>query len=140
VKFETEAEIDEFLAAFEACTIPAKEWTHQAHVAMAGAYVWSDPDSALSHVRLGILLLNRYHQTRNTLDSGYHETLTVFWVRVIKEFCQKRRELGRLSVINEMMEALPSGLFRNFYGFDVVKSRRARERWVEPDLQALPYD
>jgi len=38
------------------------------------------------------------------------------------------------------METLPAGLFKQFYGFDVVKSRRARERWVEPDLQVLPGD
>lgn len=138
MKFQTEEEIEDFLAAFEAGTIPKPEWTHQAHVAVAGAYVWRDPDSALPQVRLGILFLNRCHQTRNSADSGYHETLTVFWVSVVKAFCMSRRSAGRLTVINEMMETLPAGLFKQFYGFDVVKSRRARERWVEPDLHALP--
>jgi hypothetical protein len=140
MKFQTEREIDDFLAAFEAGTIPKQEWTHGAHVAVAGAYVWHDPDSALPQIRLGILFLNRCHQTCNSTDSGYHETLTVFWVSVVKAFCKRRRSEGRLAVINEMTEMLPAGLFRQFYGFDVVKSRRARERWVEPDLQALPSD
>ena len=140
MKFQTEEEIDDFLAAFEAGRIPKPEWTHQAHVAVAGAYVWRDPDSALPQVRLGILFLNRRHETRNSADSGYHETLTIFWVSVVKAFCMSRRSDGRLAVINEMMETLPAGLFKQFYGFDVVKSRRARERWVEPDLQVLPGD
>ena len=138
MKFRSEEEIDQFLAAFEAGTIPKEEWTHKAHVAMAGAYVWRDPGAALTQIRFGILLLNRHHDTRNTPDSGYHETLTVFWVSIVKAFCKNRQADGRLAVINEMLETLPAGLFRNFYGFDVVKSRRARERWVEPDLQALP--
>ena len=29
-------------------------------------------------------------------------------------------------------------LFREYYSFDVVKSREARAGWVEPDLKALP--
>lgn len=140
MKFQTEEEIDQFLAAFEAGTIPKAEWTHKAHVAVAGAYVWRDPDSALVQLRFGILLLNRCHQTRNTTDFGYHETLTVFWVSIVREFCKRRRTVGRLEVINEMMETLPAGLFKQFYGFDVIKSRRARERWVEPDIQVLPGD
>jgi hypothetical protein len=138
MKFQAEEDIDSFLAACEAGTIPKHEWTHQAHLAMAGAYVWSDPDSALARVRFGILFLNRCHQTRNSADSGYHETLTVFWVVVVKAFCKRRAADTRLRAINEMLATLPADLFRQFYGFDVVTSRRARERWVEPDLQALP--
>lgn len=140
MRFQSEEEIDQFLAAFEAGTISKVEWTHKAHLAVAGAYVWSDPDSALPQLRLGILLLNRCHQTRNSIDSGYHETLTVFWVSIVREFCKRRRTFGRLSVINELMETQPAGLFRQFYGFDVIQSRRARERWVEPDIQTLPGD
>jgi len=140
MRFETEAELDRLLAAFEAGTIQKPAWTHQAHVAVAGAYVWRDPDAALPQLRLGILLLNRRHGTPNSINSGYHETLTVFWVSVIREFCKSRRLDGRLAVINAMVDALPADLFKQFYGFDVVQSRQARERWVEPDLRVLPKD
>ena len=138
MKFQSDEEIDHFLAAFETGTIPKQEWTHKAHVAVAGAYVWTDPDGALPLLRYGILSLNRRHQTRNTIDSGYHETLTVFWVSIIRDFCKEKRSAGRLNAINEMLDRLPAGLFKEFYGFDVVKSQKARERWVAPDLQPLP--
>ncbi len=140
MRFQTEEEIDQLLSAFEAGTLPKAEWTHKAHLAIAGAYVWHNPDSALLQVRFGILLLNRYHHTHNSIDSGYHETLTVFWVSVVREFCKSRKTSKRLKVINEMIEALPAGMFKQFYGFDVVKSRKARERWVPPDIQGLPGD
>jgi hypothetical protein len=137
MRFDTEEQIDLFLAAFEAGTIPKEQWTHKAHLAVAGTYVWSDPDSALVNIRPGILFLNRCHNTPNTADSGYHETLTVFWVTVIRAFCKERRAGSRLDALNELMETYPTGYFRQFYGFDVVKSRKARERWVPPDLLPL---
>jgi hypothetical protein len=140
MKFNTEAEIDGFLTAFEAGTLPKNEWTHQAHLAIAGVYVWRDPELALPQLRFGILFLNRCHQTPNNATSGYHETLTVFWVAIVSAFCQNRKASGRLAAINAMMETLPAGLFKEFYGFDVLKSRRARARWMEPDLRPLPDD
>jgi hypothetical protein len=138
MRFQAEAEIDDFLVRFEAGTIPKSEWTHQAHLAAAAAYVWRDAEAALPLMRFGILFLNRCHGTPNTATSGYHETLTVFWIETVRAFCRTRAESTRLAVINEMLETLPAGLFRDFYGFDVVKSKEARERWIAPDKRALP--
>ena len=144
MKFQTEQEIDEFLESLEAGTIPKEAWTHQAHLAIAGVYVWreiADADgAALPRLRFGILSLNRRHGTRDTIESGYHETLTVFWVSIVRDFCSRNQSMSRLQAINEMMETLPSSLFKQFYSFDVVKSPLARERWVGPDLLALPGD
>jgi hypothetical protein len=35
----TEVEIDEFLAAFEACKLPKERWTHAGHLAAGASYV-----------------------------------------------------------------------------------------------------
>ena len=70
----------EFLAAFEACTIPRADWTHEAHVRMAWLYLSRLPfPSALQNARTGIARYNR--SLGNT--SGYHDTVTVAAVRVI---------------------------------------------------------
>ncbi len=134
---DTESEIDDFLNRFEAGVISKQEWTHRAHLAAAAAYVWRDPETALPQMRFGILFLNRCHGTLNSATSGYHETLTVFWVEIVRAFCRARNTSARLDVINEMVDALPATLFRDFYTFGVVKSREARERWVEPGLKKL---
>jgi hypothetical protein len=138
MRFNSETEIDDFLARFEAGTLPKAEWTHPAHLAVAGAYVWRDPDTALPQIRLGILLLNRHQGTVNSATSGYHETLTVFWVEMVRAFCRRHKTTPRLAVINEMLETLPAGLFREFYRFDIVQSKEARERWIAPDRRSLP--
>jgi hypothetical protein len=137
MRFNTEAEIDAFMARFEAGTIPKGEWMHRAHLAAAGAYVWRAPNEALTLMRFGILNLNRCHGTKNSASSGYHETLTVFWIEIVRGFCENRKASDRLAVINEMLALLSAALFREYYGFDVTKSHIARGRWVQPDLKKL---
>jgi hypothetical protein len=136
--FDSEQQIDELWAAFAARTLPKSAWTHQAHLAIAGILVWSDPASALDRARAGILALNEAHGTVNSDTSGYHETLTVFWIRVVTSFCAARQEQTRLVVINEMVAQLPRDLFKQHYSFDVVQSQEARKRWIEPDVKPLP--
>ena len=138
MRFDSEAEIDDLQARFEAGSIPKSEWTHSAHLAAAGVYVWHDADAALPRMRFGILFLNRCHGTPNSATSGYHETLTVFWIETVRAFCRTRAGSAPLAVINEMLGTLPAGLFREFYEFDVVKSKEARERWIAPDKRPLP--
>ena len=136
--FDSEEQIDDLWAAFTSATLPKSAWTHQAHIAIAGILVRRDPVTALSQARAGILHLNKCHGTVNSAMSGYHETLTVFWIRIVTSFCAERSRLTRLAVVNAMMAQLPRDLFRKYYSFDVVQSRDARRRWIEPDVKALP--
>jgi hypothetical protein len=138
MEFESEVEVDRFLARFEAGEIPAVEWTHAAHVAMAAAYVLRyGPEEAFFRIRAGIHHLNWHHGTITTADRGYHETLTLFWTKVLEGFHSEHVELDRVALLNLAVATLPGGLFRQYYGFDVVKSRQARMTWMEPDLRAL---
>ena len=136
--FTSEEQLETFLQAFPAGAIPKPEWTHRAHLAAAGLCVWRDPVAALETMRAGILRLNEQHGTANTATSGYHETLTVFWVAIVQDFCTTRLRQPRHIVINQLMDAFPSGLFRDYYSFDVVNSGEARRRWLPPDLRPLP--
>jgi len=69
----------EFLAAFEACTIPKADWTHEAHVRMAWLYLTSRPfPDALQRIRTGI---RRYNDSLG--GTGYHDTITVALTRLI---------------------------------------------------------
>lgn len=73
-----------FLAEFEAAAIPSQRWSHRAHIRMAFLYLrdWPFPD-ALARIRSGILSLNRANNVQDTPESGYHETVTVAWARII---------------------------------------------------------
>jgi hypothetical protein len=143
MRFESEEDVDAFLARFEAGDIAASDWTHRAHVAMACAYVLrygkGEDDAAFFRIRAGIHHLNWHHGTITTPARGYHETLTVFWTRVLEVFCGEHAgvALPRFEMLNLAMEKLPAGLFKEYYGFDVVRSSEARQIWIAPDLRLL---
>jgi hypothetical protein len=77
---------------------------------------------------------------RNTPDSGYHETLTLFWLGVIearvRDLAGSSRRLAALGVVAEY--GARRDLFKEYYSFDVVASREARARWVAPDRIIQP--
>ena len=72
----------------------------------------------------------------NTESSGYHETLTVFWLHRVADLLDRLPpSLDSLTKVRVVVEAYGSvrRLDRAFYSFDVVKSREARRDWIEPD-------
>jgi hypothetical protein len=71
---------DDFLAAFEARTIPKAEWTHAAHVRMAWLFLKRLPfAAALDRIREGI---RRYNAAVGS--DGYHETIMVAFTLLIR--------------------------------------------------------
>lgn len=71
----------EFLAAWEAGTLPKARWTHAAHIAVGACSTVRYPDSAFERIKNGILRYNAAVGTENSETSGYHETLTRLWAR-----------------------------------------------------------
>ena len=139
-----EATFAEFIHRFERGTWPKAEWTHAAHLGVACWYLTSLPKpEAITRVRDGIRRYNEAVGTANTPDSGYHETLTLFWMESIS------RALAGPSCPDSALEAARqivarfgshSSLFRDFYTFDIVKSREARATWIPPDAPKNPWE
>lgn len=128
---------DEFLAAFEACTLARADWTHEAHVRTAWLYLIRRPFAdALRLVREGIPRLNR---ARGADPDAYHDTITVAFVRVIA---------ARLGDPGESFPAFrgrnPDLLAKHFpallrhYSEGRLYSADARRGFVEPDRDPLP--
>lgn len=133
---QSETTFEEFVDAWKSGTLPKRAWTHGAHVAI-GAYFSFDQsrDEALHIVRAGIIHFNTCVGTANTEDSGYHETLTRFWLGLVRDFVEagcfaSRWEAARAAVLAFGDD---SGRFRLYYSFDVVRDRVARREWVPPD-------
>ncbi|HLN02893.1 MAG TPA: hypothetical protein VK335_26630 [Bryobacteraceae bacterium] len=140
--FANEEHFAGFLKAFEHGTWPKADWNHDAHLTVAGCYLFDYPlEVATDRMRLGIRHYNHCVGTRNTDHSGYHETLTVFWMAIVKQrLAQLPLKTPRLEAVRTVVEELGPrrDLFKEYYGIDVVKSVEARRAWVEPDLKALP--
>lgn len=132
-------EILTLVKKFEDCRITAHEWTHRAHLTVAFYYVANhDFATARERMRTGILKLNRAHGTPETETRGYHETLTVFWLRTVGDFLENAPEnasLARLAA--ELIETCSdSALPLKFYRRETLFSPAARAKYLEPDLKA----
>lgn len=121
----------ELIRRFEHCEVTGAEWTHRAHLAAAAWYLTHfDSEEAGRRIRSGIRKLNESLGGQNTEDSGFHETLTEFWMREVE------LRLGQGAALEDIL-ALPSDYWRDFYTVDLPKSRVARREWMEPDLKPI---
>ncbi|MFN8295439.1 MAG: hypothetical protein U0T69_04550 [Chitinophagales bacterium] len=126
---------------FEDESLPKEQWTHEAHLATGLYYVYTyGKEKALEKIRINIKKYNVATGGENTATSGYHETITVFWIWVIDAFIQK--SLSSLSVQELLIQMLQSEYIAKtlpfqFYTKDYLLSEEARKNFIEPDLKPL---
>lgn len=136
----TEVEIDEFLAAFEAGTLPKERWTHGAHLLAGACYVYRlGQVAAIDHMRTCVRRYNEAVGGKNTATSGYHETITVFWIKVLDALLLNAQPIARADFSGLAVERFrpQRDLFRRFYDFDVIASTEARAAWIPPTREEI---
>lgn len=120
--------------------LPKAEWTHEAHL-RAGLWhvLQHGAPAALELLRERISSYNESVGTRNTDTSGYHETLTRFYVTVIDRFlatADRTRELDLLA--RDLLATCGDRkLPLHHYSEGRLFSPVARRSWVEPDLRPI---
>jgi flavin reductase (DIM6/NTAB) family NADH-FMN oxidoreductase RutF len=135
---DTRQAFADFVAAWEAGTLPKAQWTHAAHVAVSAAYTVRFGGGAFERVKDGI---RRYNEAVGTADndhSGYHETLTRLWSMVVARVVGSGSDPWEAAckAVHQLGE--DRELHRLYYSFDVVRSVEPRRTWVPPDLEG-PY-
>ena len=138
--FRTTGEILTLLRGFHDCTLPRAEWTHAAHLTVALWHLLQyDWPEAVARVRRGIKRYNNAHGIVMTPTGGYHETLTLFWLRTVRAFLEAERNEARALVhlANELIASADRGLPLAHYTRERLFSPEARAGWVEPDLKPL---
>jgi hypothetical protein len=132
---------DDLAARFRSCALPRAEWTHAAHLRVGAWHVHHlGPVAALPALRAGIRRLNAYHGTPNSATSGYHETITAAYVRLIAAFLPTFEPGVTLAARAASLVDGPLGardVLLRFWSRDVLMSPRARHEWVPPDLAPL---
>ncbi len=134
----TEPDIDAFLRAFEDCTLPKSRWTHSAHLFTGACYVHAHgPALATDYMRERIRRYNVAVGGQNTPTSGYHETITVAWIKLLARLHRDSAPITRADFAALAVErfAHDRNIFRQYYDFDLVHSTEARARWVPPNLR-----
>lgn len=136
----SETEIDVFLAAFEGCTLPKVEWTHAAHLLTGACYVYTlGREAALAKMRCCVRQYNESVGGKNTETSGYHETITVMWIRLLDHLLRESVPMQRARFAALAVEQFGTqrDIFHEYYDFDLPGSTKARLQWVEPTLKPL---
>ena len=133
--------LDSFLHGFEQGKLAKSEWTHGAHVAAAAYYLFdSDFVTILPLMRTRISAFNLSVGGANTPTSGYHETLTHFWLLIVAELLRQRQPASRLDAAQQAVAVFGQArsLHTLYYSGDVVQDSAARQSWRAPDLLPLP--
>ena len=126
---------------FESCSLPREKWTHEAHFVMAFWYCSHQPIPLAMHsIREGIKKYNVSVGGANTDDSGYHETITVFYTRLIINYILTNNPTLRFeSKLTSLFDQpfLAKGFPLQYYSKALLMSKEARKGWVPPDLRSL---
>lgn len=133
--FKNDAEVEVLVREFETCTIHPAEFRHHQHLAVALWYVTrlSYPE-AIDKMRLGIQRLAAAYG-----KMGYHETITLFWLEMVRGFvAENRGEASIVNLANQLAAKFADkNLINEYYSSEVINSAMAKAEWVAPDLKAL---
>jgi hypothetical protein len=126
------------IAQLEDCTLHYKKWTHNMHL-VTGLYIYLTYGSrALPEMKERIWRFNEVIGKGND-GTGYHDTLTVFWLWAVRQFCSAnyithfdQTAIDALLADSSMQNRK---LAENYYeDVDLIFSRR---RFMLPSLQDM---
>lgn len=136
--FASDAEVDALVYGFESGSLLPSEFSHQAHMAVALSYVSQMPEEmALGRMRAYV----QKFATAHGKSQLYHETLTVFWMRLLSHLSGVYQvDLPLWTRINLIIDRWGSRLpVEAHYSPELIRSEAARSQWVPPDRLPLPF-
>lgn len=134
---------EEIIDGFKASQLPKEKWTHEAHLVMAIHFAYQYlPENILTVARKKIKKLNDFHGTINSDHSGYHETLTFFWLKNAFTYFNQNLDLKADELTQRFVESENGSREYplEFYSEKRLMSVKARKKYVEPDLKELEVD
>lgn len=128
---------------FENQTLPFDLWNHRMHVRIAYIYCQLFPyPVALERIRLGIKEYNRANNVKESPTTGYNETTTVAFLRIVKSTIDHYEALFPTKDSESFCDTHPhllgKTLLRAFYSPDRRGHPDAKTRFVEPDICTIP--
>ena len=138
--YSNQDEIEAIILAFENCTLPRSQWTHPAHLTVALWYlIRHQKPVATRLICEGIQRYNTVMGILQTKQSGYHETIALFWVEIVNRFLTEQSFNGSLlAQMNTLLQQYddPALMFQ-YYSCDRLMSWEARTTWLVPDLKLI---
>jgi hypothetical protein len=128
----------ELTRALERGEIANENFRHASHLHVAWVYLCESAtvDEAAGKVRD---TLRRFAASAGKPEK-YHETVTVFWVRLLAQL----RAIAAGENLEKLVATNPKLLEKDFpfsyYSRERLLSENARTRWIEPDLKPISAD
>jgi hypothetical protein len=135
--YKTASEIEAVVGDFEACRTGKEAFKHREHLTVAAWYLGNSTlAQATQKMRTGLLRFLDHHK----VDPGkYHETLTVFWIEIVRQtLSETAPDSSLVERCNKVIELRQNpGLALEYYTAELLWSDEARRSWVAPDRKAL---
>lgn len=135
--YTNQTEIEAVVQGFESCTTAKDDFTHAKHLTVAVFYLYELSEiQATERMRIGLLRFLNHHGIG---PAKFHETLTVFWIKILRAFlAQLDPKTSLLEMTNKSLERFSdSHLVFDYYSTAVLQSNEARAAWRNPDLKQL---
>jgi len=133
-------EAKQIVESFLHCNLAKEKYTHAAHI-LTGFYLFCKHGKAANPImEKHIIQFNNAVGTMNSDESGFHKTITFFWMSAIEQFS---KTLDHLSFDDENIRHLYDSILMdktlpmNFYSREYLFSKKARREIVEPDIQPI---
>ena len=134
-RYRSLAEIRNLVEKFEECAVAPSDFKHDVHLVVALWYLTRRPEGeAVELMRNGLRRLTARYDL-----NGYHETITLFWLKLTRRFLDELKEKRALpDIANQLVSAFgDSRLIFDYYSQALLQSPAAKAAWVEPDLKPL---
>jgi hypothetical protein len=142
-EFDTEDDLKALAEAFLERTLPGTAWRHDAHCVVTAYLLLRRRDMDLPIELPG--LIRRYNEAtggKNTDSSGYHHSITLFYLGAIRDFMTTQDTRNLVQACRKSL-ASPLGdkdFPLSYYSREVLFTPTARLGWVAPDLKAFDID
>lgn len=128
------------VSKFQDKTLDVFDWTHEAHAVVCLYYLSRyDKKAALPLVRTAIRSYNDVTEKPNTETSGYHETMTVFWLYHIQKCCTRNGKVHfDQATMDDMLwneQVIGRNVWLTYYSKTLMVSTQARMAFVAPDIK-----
>lgn len=141
----SQPEFDYIINGFTDKSLPAEDWTHEAHM-ITGLWYTSKLgyQQSLDFMRENIIKYVEARGKENTDSSGYHESITIFWMWLLDSFWNRysANNTNFESVCNKLLNSkyTDQGIMLQFYNRETLFSKEARLSFIEPDIQPFDFE
>jgi hypothetical protein len=123
-----------FVAQFESCHFPSREFRHADHIRLAWIYIRKYEYRA-AEARMGQSI--RRFASHVGAHRKYHETMTLAWMRLVRASCELSPMLDFTDFAHSHSWLLNKEAVFEFYTRERLMSDLARQTWIEPDLKPI---